>query len=648
MSIRTKLLLAFSLVIAATALLGFVAIKKTESVGDLVVKMYDGPLMSINFARSARTGFLQLERMSLDWSRGLLADGEPVDVEVMEEAWEVFIEDIEVVAERSTDPRITELVAKVNADGEAWWSAIGAAIEGDEGKRSDLVEATSRWRAAIDENLDLIVEYASENGYIFRQNATGTIAETRDFVLWLAGASMAVGFAAALLLAQMIARPINRMTRRIASLTEGEMEREIPYTERRDEIGAIARAVGFFKETMIEKHRLEAMRAEEEVTSKARQKSEMLEMSEVLEDNLGDWVGNIQVKASDMYDLADRMTATANSVSSESGAVSEAADTASANVRTVAGAADEMSTSINEIDRKVDRSKAISEQAVGKVEQSNEKIETLTENSRQIDDIIALINDIANQTNLLALNATIEAARAGEAGKGFAVVASEVKNLAVQTTRATDEVREHVDAIRDATREAALSITEIGETVREVNDITTEIEGAMKEQAASTGQIATSMREVAAGTQSVFDSTEQVTQASREAEELADQVRRNASDVNQTIEELQTQLKTILRRSSAGNRRQYPRVGVSIPTRARYAERWHDIALSEMSEGGARISKIEAGMMGETIALEVPEVGLLDSTIRNEFTDCYGVEFELNEAAHAALCKLLDDVEDAA
>ena len=78
----------------------------------------------------------------------------------------------------------------------------------------------------------------------------------------------------------------------------------------------------------------------------------------------------------------------------------------------------------------------------------------LAESAEKIGSVIALISQIAGQTNLLALNATIEAARAGDAGRGFAVVASEVKELAGQTTRATEEIGAQIGAIQTATGDA--------------------------------------------------------------------------------------------------------------------------------------------------------------------------------------------------
>ncbi|WP_369675554.1 methyl-accepting chemotaxis protein, partial [Enterococcus faecium] len=94
--------------------------------------------------------------------------------------------------------------------------------------------------------------------------------------------------------------------------------------------------------------------------------------------------------------------------------------------------------SVGEIDRQVEVSSQVAAQASTDAARTNDQVKGLATSAQAIGEVVELIHAIAGQTNLLALNATIEAARAGAAGKGFAVVASEVKNLAGQTTGATD------------------------------------------------------------------------------------------------------------------------------------------------------------------------------------------------------------------
>ena len=99
-----------------------------------------------------------------------------------------------------------------------------------------------------------------------------------------------------------------------------------------------------------------------------------------------------------------------------------------------------MSDSATQIGQQINQTNNIIRNAVSKVRTTNDEFVGLSHAAQKIGDVTKLIQQISGQTNLLALNATIEAARAGQAGRGFAVVASEVKSLALQTSKATEEV----------------------------------------------------------------------------------------------------------------------------------------------------------------------------------------------------------------
>lgn len=220
----------------------------------------------------------------------------------------------------------------------------------------------------------------------------------------------------------------------------------------------------------------------------------------------------------------------------------EAMDRSGANLERIAAAVEEMNASVREIAQGANLSRITGVEAMETAEQAGKFVGELASASREIERVIEIIVEISEQTKLLALNATIEAARAGEAGRGFAVVAGEVKELAIGTAEATEDIRSRVERIRSATDNAVERIDHIRETIRKSSDMQSSIAASVEQQSASTREIAGSLGEVVAdirrvrqgfasvaeGTKSVSSEMDALSGVSSELQREAGKVREQA------------------------------------------------------------------------------------------------------------------------
>lgn len=312
---------------------------------------------------------------------------------------------------------------------------------------------------------------------------------------------------------RLVGRPLAQMTAAMRDLADGQLDTDVPAREKRDDIGAMARAVEIFKENAIEMRRLEGEQAANKAKAEADKQAAMNAMADAFEASVMAVVDQVANGAKSMQTEAQEMSSAAQSTTEQANSVSAASEVTTSNVQAVASASEELTSSITEISRRVSESSQIASEAVNQVGRTNEDVEGLSEAARKIGDVISLISDIAEQTNLLALNATIEAARAGEAGKGFAVVAGEVKNLASQTAKATDEIGAQIAAMQTATTGAVDAIKNIGGTIAKVDEVAGSIAAAVEEQGAATQEISRNVQEAATGTSEVSMTIAEVTKA---------------------------------------------------------------------------------------------------------------------------------------
>jgi methyl-accepting chemotaxis protein len=363
------------------------------------------------------------------------------------------------------------------------------------------------------------------------------IVRTKALMLIFGAAGIALGLAIAWFIGGVISKPVVRMCEAMRKLATGDMTTTVP-TERKDEIGLMAKAVEVFKANMIEADRLRGEQEQLKRQAEVDKKALMNKLADDFDSTVRGSLDGLASAATEMRATSQSMSATAEETSAQATTVAAAAEQASVNVQTVAAATEELSSSVVEIGRQVTQSTKIAGQAVEEAGRTNTTVQGLSAAAQKIGDVVKLISDIASQTNLLALNATIEAARAGDAGKGFAVVASEVKSLANQTARATEEIAAQVSSMQSATSEAVQAIQSITGTIASINEIAATIASAVEEQGAATQEIARNVQEASLGTNQVSSNIIGVNQAAAETGAASSQVLASAEELGKQAETL--------------------------------------------------------------------------------------------------------------
>ncbi len=361
----------------------------------------------------------------------------------------------------------------------------------------------------------------------------------------------AVCVAVALLAYRAMLRPIPVLCGVMQRLSANDSDVSVPYRQRGDEVGEMAKAVEVFRVNAVEKAGLEQRQREAEQRTEAEKRAAMQSLADEFEAEIGEIVQTVSSAAAEMQSTSQSMSAIAEETSSQATTVASAAEEASTNVQTVAAAAEELGSSIAEISRQMNVQTGAAEEAVGAAGTSDAEIKGLAEKVEAIGDVVSLITSIAEQTNLLALNATIEAARAGDAGKGFAVVASEVKNLANQTAKATEQIANQIQEVQDQTGQAVSAIADISTKIDRIREISTSVAAAVEEQNAASDEISRNTQQASAGTQEVSASIAGVREASDQAGVSAGNVNSASEDLARQSELLAMQVANFVERVRA-------------------------------------------------------------------------------------------------
>src|SRR5579859_565791 len=410
------------------------------------------------------------------------------------------------------------------------------ALQDKVGNHFAQFDAQGRDLAAMTESLR--VEANRGSGLV---EAAAFDAVRRSTYVELAGAALVtlMAIVMAWFTARSVLRPLTGMTAAMARLAGGDTEAEVPSLARRDEVGAMAKAVQVFKENALRVALLRAERTQAMALAEAEKKAALQSMATALEDSVRRVVTVVATTSEDLLAAAQGMADTADRTSRQSTAVAAASEQVSANVQTVAGASGDLTIVGQDIAREIARSSQMAGQAADQARDTGATVDQLAASAQKIGEVVGLIHSIAAQTNLLALNATIEAARAGEAGRGFAVVASEVKNLANQTAKATEDIGAQIAETQAATHKAVLAIRSIAKTIMDVNEIAVGIEGQVEKQGIATVEISHNIQMAAAGTQEVSTNIADVNRIAGETRRAATHVQDGATRLGRQFDELQ-------------------------------------------------------------------------------------------------------------
>jgi glycine betaine/proline transport system ATP-binding protein len=254
----------------------------------------------------------------------------------------------------------------------------------------------------------------------------------------------------------------------------------------------------------------------------------------------------VESSAGALDGTARQLTGIIDRTNEQAGATVVAAEQIASNVQSVAALADDTFRSLEDIRLRIDDSARIALSAVEQARKADQSVHSLRESAQDIGNVVRIIDEITGQTNLLALNATIEAARAGEAGKGFAVVAQEVRQLASQTAKATQDVSLRIQAMQDATGNAAQSLQSITAVIEEISAISLAIARSMEAQAAASATIHGSIDQAAAGAGVVASNARHVTGGARDTESATRHVLTAAADLAGQTERLRRSIEQLL------------------------------------------------------------------------------------------------------
>ncbi len=388
-----------------------------------------------------------------------------------------------------------------------------------------------------------------------------------------AGLMVVVGW----LLATRMRKRLDKVIVATSEIARGKTDVDLSQSVHKDEIGEMARSLAVLRDATLAKTRLEAEAERDRAISEAERRERAEEAAErerqtraaveALAEGLnklaeGDMthridtafagsldqlrhdfnaaVMKLQAALRSVGDNANAIRAGSSEIRSASDDLAKRTEQQAASVEETAAAFEEISTTLRDATKRaedagvlVEQTRLGAEKSGAVVQRAVDAMSGIEASSREISNIIGVIDEIAFQTNLLALNAGVEAARAGEAGKGFAVVAQEVRELAQRSANAAKEIKA---LITKSGTQVTLGVELVGETgnsllqiinqVQEIDRNVTAIVLSSREQSTALKEVSEAVNNIDQATQKNAAMVEEQTAASHSLASEADELNR--------------------------------------------------------------------------------------------------------------------------
>lgn len=374
--------------------------------------------------------------------------------------------------------------------------------------------------------------------------------------------AFALGAIAVVFVGRDITKPLRKVVEAAYRIAEGDMSKEIKGTDRKDELGSLARAFNQMTESLNDMAEAMERVANSDLTVEAKPRSE----NDIIGKALATMVETLKGDNQRIHETVRTLSSSLSQISAASAELTaSAAETASAvaetnatveEVKQTAHLSNEKSRQVADVARKAVSTSQQGRKAADDASSGMKDIRTqmdtiaqsivkLSEQSQHIGDIIYVVNDIADQSNILAVNASIEASKAGEEGRGFTVVAREIRNLSDQSKQSVAQIQSILADIQKATSSAVMITEQGGKAVETGANLSSQTGEAILNLSTVINQSAQSSAQIAASSQEQLAGLDQVAVALGSIKQAGEQNLESSRQLEEAVKDLDQQARSL-------------------------------------------------------------------------------------------------------